>query len=261
MRIRILLLLLLSFINVCFANIPKPWQMGFQEPVTDVMDDIVWFHRLSMYILSGIVFFVIFLITYVCLRFNAKSNPVPAKFKDNLTLEIIWTIIPVIILIILAIPSFKILYHAEHIPKCDFTVKVVGRQWYWSYQYPDHGNFAFDSYIIPDNELKENQLRLLSVDNNIVIPVDTSVRILITSSDVIHSWTIPAFGRKIDAVPGKVNETWIKVKKTGIYYGQCSELCGVNHAFMPIAVEVVTKEEFVEWIKKSQTRFSFNYQQ
>ena len=243
--------------GLCLAAEPKPWQINFQQPATSVMEDIVFLHHLVMYILLGVVFLVFITLFYICIRFKSSSNPIPMKFKDNLALEIGWTILPVIILITIAIPSFKILYRTEHIPASDMTVKVIGRQWYWTYQYPEHGEISFDSNLIPDDQLRKDQKRLLDVDNEAVIPVDTTVKFLVTSSDVIHSFTVPAFGRKIDAVPGRVNETWVNVKKTGTYYGQCSELCGVGHGFMPIKIKVVSKEEFIKWVEKAKLDFAY----
>jgi cytochrome c oxidase subunit 2 len=203
-----------------------------------------------MIICTSIVVLVIGLLSYVCLRFNARANPVPAKFSHNVLIEIIWTVIPVIILIVIAIPSFRTLNYAEKVPAADLTIKVVGYQWYWHYAYPDNGGFEFDSNMIADKDLLPGQKRLLEVDNRILIPEGKIVRFVITAADVIHSFAVPAFGVKTDAIPGKINETWVKVDKQGVYYGQCSELCGVNHGFMPIAVQVVSSEEFEAWVAK-----------
>jgi cytochrome c oxidase subunit 2 len=233
-----------------FASEPLPWQYNFQPPATPVMEEIETLHEFLMFAMSGVVAVVLGLLAYVCIRFNAKANPTPATFTHNVAIEIIWTLIPVIILVILAIPSFRTLYFAEKIPTADLTIKVVGNQWYWSYTYPDHGNFGFDSYMIPDNKIQPGQRRLLEVDNRILIPAGKTVRFLITASDVLHSFAVPAFGIKTDAVPGRINETWVKVDKPGVYYGQCSELCGVNHGFMPIAVEVVPEADFEAWVEK-----------
>lgn len=243
------LILVLLIPVFAFAGAPEPWQMGFQKAATPVMEDIENLHNFLMAILTGIVVIVFALLSYVCLRFNSKVNPVPSKFSHNVLIEIIWTVIPAIILVVIAIPSFRNLYISEKIPKADLTVKVVGYQWYWHYQYPDNGGFEFDSYMIEDNDLKQGQRRLLEVDNRVIIPAGKVVRFMITAADVIHSFAVPAFGVKKDAIPGKVNETWVKVDKPGVYYGQCSELCGVKHGFMPIAVEVVPAEEFEAWVK------------
>jgi len=237
------------------ASEPQAWQMTFQPPATPVMENIEWLHNFLMMIMFGVVAFVTFLLTYVCIRFNAKANPVPNKFTHNVLVEVLWTFIPIILLVVIAIPSFKILNYAEETPKSDLTIKVVGYQWYWHYAYPDYGNFEFDSYMIPTKDLKPGQRRLLEVDNRVVIPAGKVVRFLTTGADVIHSFAVPSFGIKVDAVPGRTNETWVQVEKPGVYYGQCSELCGVNHGFMPIAIEVVTPEEFEIWVEGAKKKF------
>ena len=239
-----------------FAAFPTPWQMTFQEAVTPVMERIIELHNNIMIVLSLVVLVVLSLLIYVCVKFNRKANPVPAKFSHNVTIEVIWTAIPVLIVAMIAIPTFKALRYAETTPKSELTIKVVGYQWYWNYSYPEYDDISFDSYIIPDEDIKPGQHRLLEVDNRIVIPENTVVKFLVTAGDVIHSFAVPAFGIKTDAVPGRTNETWIKVTKPGVYYGQCSELCGVNHGFMPIAVEVVSKERFQEWIAGAKMRFA-----
>lgn len=246
----IMIALAAFFFESALADQPVAWQMGLQSPSSPIMKELYSFHNFLLWITGGIVAFVVFLVFYVCLRFNRRVNPVPAKFTDNLTIEVVWTVIPIIILIIIAIPSFRILKLAEETPKADLTIKVVGAQWYWTYSYPDNGNIEFDSYMIEEKDLKPGQLRLLEVDNRIVVPQNTVIRFLITGADVIHSFAIPSLGIKTDAVPGRVNETWTKIEKPGVYYGQCSELCGVKHGFMPIALEVVTKEEFDNWVKQ-----------
>jgi cytochrome c oxidase subunit 2 len=256
MRKILFLLSMILFAQISSADFPRPWQMTFQTAVSPVMEKIVNLHNDLMYLMTAIVIFVVVLLGYVCVKFSAKRNPVPQTFSHNVKLEIIWTLIPVIILMIIAVPTFRTLYYVERVENAEMTVKVVGYQWYWHYQYPDHGNFEYDSYMINDKDLKEKQIRLLEVDNRVIIPVNTTVRFLVTAGDVIHSFAVPAFGIKTDAVPGRINETWVKVTKPGVYYGQCSELCGVNHAFMPIAVEVVSKEEFDEWIKVAQKKFN-----
>lgn len=258
---RIILLLILSVIfplSSAIADKPRDWQWNFQEPVTEVMSDIINLHNSIMIILTIIVIIVMGLLAYVWLKFNKKSNPVPAKFSHNLVAEITWTIIPVIILCVIAVPSFKLLKKVETIPPAELTVKVVGHQWYWSYYYPDYDSFGFDSYMIPDDQVSSKSLRLLEVDNRVVIPENTVVRFLVTAADVLHSFAIPSFGIKMDAVPGRVNETWAKVTKKGVYYGQCSELCGANHGFMPIAIEVVSKEDFDIWVQNSKQKFGAN---
>lgn len=255
---RKLVYLFFATMFLCSAK-PVPWQIYFQEPATDIMAEIIKLHDFIMLFMLGVMFVVSVLLTYVCIRFNKKSNPVPMKFSHNAAAEIVWTIIPVLILVVIAIPSFKLLRKEETEPKADMTIKVVGYQWYWHYEYPDHGNFEFDSYMIPDSEIKDGQERLLEVDNRIVIPRGKTVRFLITAGDVIHSFTIPSFGFKKDAIPGRINEVFAKVNKKGVYYGQCSELCGVDHGFMPIAVEVVSEDEFKEWIWQAKEKFAKAY--
>ncbi len=244
--------------NYAAADKPYPWQIDFQEAASPIMSELHNFHNFLLYITGGIVLFVMILLAYVVIRFNAKANPVPAKFTHNIWVEIVWTIIPTILLVIIAIPSFRILRIAEHTPKADMTIKVVGSQWFWTYSYPDHGNFEFDSYMVQDKDLQPGQLRLLEVDNKIVVPRGATIKFLITASDVIHSFAIPALGLKMDAVPGRTNETWTRVDKLGTYYGQCSELCGVNHGFMPIALQVVSPAEFEAWVEEAKTKFAKN---
>ena len=245
--------ILLSFSSN--ADQPRPWQMHFQEAATPLMAKIVKLYDFMMIIMSLVVFIVVGLLAYVSYKFYYKRHPVPLKFAHNAKIEVAWTIIPVIILMIVAIPSFKTLYYAERIHKAEMTVKIVGYQWYWHYIYSDHGGFEYDSNLLEEKKLKSTNLRLLEVDNRLVIPVGTTVKFLITGGDVIHSFAVPSFGIKTDAVPGRTNETWVKVKKPGVYYGQCSELCGVHHGFMPIAIEVVTKEQFAEWVKIAQEKY------
>lgn len=229
------------------AEHAHPWQMYYQEPVTPVMETLYDFHLMLLYIEGGIVFLVAALLIYVIFRYRASKSKTPSKVAHNTLLEIIWTTIPVLILVFIAFPSFRLLYMMDVTPKAELTIKAIGNQWYWTYEYPDQ-DIKFDSNIIPDHELKPGQLRLLEVDNRVIVPINTNVRLITTSSDVIHSWAVPAFGVKRDSVPGRLNETWFNVKKEGVYYGQCSELCGVKHGFMPIVVEAVPQEKFEEWI-------------
>ena len=245
-----ILLTILSILApaVAFANQPKDWQLGFQKAASESMRDIVKFHdNLLLPIIIAISVFVLFLMVYVCIRFRASRNPNPSRTTHNVVIEVLWTLIPCLILIVMAVPSFKILYKQDTIPKADVTVKAIGYQWYWGYEYPDE-NIIFDSYMIEDKDLKENQPRLLAVDNELVVPVNKVIKVLITANDVLHAWALPSFGVKRDAVPGRINETWFKAEKVGTYYGQCSELCGIKHAFMPIEVRVVTEEEYQEWL-------------
>ncbi|MDG1436834.1 MAG: cytochrome c oxidase subunit II [Rickettsiaceae bacterium] len=254
---RFFVILLMFFgATSAFADQPVPWQLDFQEAASPVMAEIHQFHNFLLILSAAIVLFVIFLIAYVLIRFNAKSNPIPSKFTHNTAIEVIWTVIPIIILVIIAIPSFRILKMAEHTPQADMTIKVVGSQWYWTYSYPDHENIEFDSYMIQTDDLKPGQLRLLEVDNRIVVPEGATIKFLITAADVIHSFAVPALGIKTDAVPGRTNEAWTRIDKKGVYYGQCSELCGVNHGFMPIAIEVVSKKDFETWLAGAKKKFA-----
>ena len=242
--------------TAAFANQPTDWQLGFQKAASESMRDIVSFHNnLLLPIIIAISVFVLFLMLYACVRFRASANPNPSKRTHNVTVEILWTLIPCLILIVMAVPSFKILYKQDTIPKADLTIKAVGYQWYWGYEYPDE-NIIFDSYMIEEKDLTADQPRLLSVDNEVVVPVNKVVKVLITANDVLHAWALPAFGVKRDAVPGRINETWFKAEKEGTYYGQCSELCGIKHAFMPITVKVVSEEDYQEWLSEARVKFA-----
>ena len=238
------------------AAVPQPWTFGFQEAVTPVMRDIQDLHHLLLIIITVITLFVLALLIYVIVRFNAKRNPTPSRTSHNTLIEVLWTVLPVLILVVIAVPSFKLLYFMDRTDKPEMTLKVTGHQWYWSYQYQDHGDFQFDSLMIPTDQLKPGQHRLLEVDNQVVVPVNTNIRLLVTSQDVLHAWAVPAFGVKMDTVPGRLNETWMRIERPGTYYGQCSELCGVNHGFMPIAVRAVSKEEFQVWVEEARKKFA-----
>jgi cytochrome c oxidase subunit II len=232
---------------------PAPWEMTLQESVTPVMDYITWFHNFLFVLITVITLFVLALLVIVVVKFNAKANPVPSKTTHNTLIEVAWTLIPVLILVGIAVPSFRLLFLQLDIPKADLTIKATGKQWYWSYSYPDHGKFEFDSLLAQDKKP-----RLLGVDNEMVVPVNKVVRIQTTGADVIHAFAVPAFGIKIDSVPGRLNETWFKATKTGMFYGQCSELCGKDHAFMPIAVRVVSDQEFAAWVETAKKKFATN---
>lgn len=262
MRILIKTIILLTcFISNVMANesLPKDWQLGFNEPATSLMADVISFHSyILLPIIIGISILVLFLLLYISFRFNSNRGHTPSMTTHNTLIEILWTVIPVILLIIIAIPSFRILYTSETIPESDLTIKAIGNQWYWSYEYPDHGDFSFDATMLQDHELSSPDLRLLETDTQIVVPVNKVVKLLITSNDVLHAWTIPAFAVKKDAVPGRLNETWFKAEKTGTFYGQCSELCGPKHAFMPINVKVVSQKEFELWIEFAQEEYAYN---
>ena len=235
---------------------PEPWQMGFQEAASPMMGRITSFFDLLLVIITLISVFVLVLLVYVMVRFSAKRHPVPSKTSHNTVLEVIWTVVPIMILVVIAIPSFRLLYFEKTVPEADMTIKAIGHQWYWSYEYPDHGDLAFDSVMLDEDELGPGQPRLLETDNRVVVPVDTTIRILITADDVLHSWAVPAFGVKMDAIPGRLNETWMRIEREGVYYGQCSELCGVLHGFMPITVHAVSREAFAEWVEKAKQVFA-----
>ena len=250
------LISLVIFFGHASANEPKDWQLGFQEAASNGMKDIVWFHDYMLLpITTAIMGFVLFLILYACVRFRASRNPVASTTSHNTLIEVLWTLVPCLILVVLAVPSFKLLYEQDTIPKADVTIKAVGYQWYWGYEYPDE-NIIFDSYLVDEKDLKENQPRLLTVDNEIYVPVNKVVKVMITANDVLHAWALPSFGVKRDAVPGRINETWFKAEKTGTYYGQCSELCGIKHAFMPITVNVVTEDEYNLWLEEAKQKFA-----
>lgn len=249
------MLLSLTLVDNVFASVPPDWHIGFQNPSTTLMEEIKDFYNLVIYMMYGVVAFVICLIGYISVRYEAKNNPIPSKFSENVMLEVFWTSVPIVILAIMAFPSFALLRKMNTVPDSDLTIKVVGYQWYWHYEYPDHDGFGFDSYIIRDKDLKAGQYRLLEVDNRVIVPVNKVVRFLITGGDVIHSFAIPSAGIKTDAVPGRVNETWAKFKETGVYYGQCSELCGADHGFMPIAIEVVSEDSFNKWVREAKVQF------
>ena len=240
---------------------PQDYQLGLQDAVTPVMERIHSFHSILLVIITVITLFVLVLMLWVMFRFSEKRNPNPSKTTHNVTLELAWTVIPVLILIGIAFPSFRLLYFADQVQSADITVKAIGRQWYWSYEYPDHGNFTFDSYIVADEDLEPGQPRLLTADNALVLPVDTNIRILVTASDVLHNFAMPQFGLKTDAVPGRINETWtyVPAEYAGrTFYGQCSELCGTGHAYMPIMVHMVSKAEFAAWTEKAREEYARN---
>ncbi len=239
--------------GAAFAELgqPAPWEYKLQESASPVMDNITSFHSFLSVLITVITLFVLVLLVTVVVKFNAKSNPVPSRTTHNTLIEVAWTLIPVLILVGIAVPSFRLLFQELDIPKADLTIKATGKQWYWSYAYPDNGKFEFDSLLAQDK-----QPRLLGVDNEMVVPVNKVVRIQTTGADVIHSFAIPAFGIKIDSIPGRLNETWFKATKLGMFYGQCSELCGKDHAFMPIAVRVVNDQEFAAWVESAKKKFA-----
>jgi cytochrome c oxidase subunit 2 len=235
---------------------PSPWQLGLQKSASPVMDNIIWFHDFLLYIITGITGFVLVLLIIVMVRFNVRANPTPSRTTHNTLIEIAWTLIPIMILMFIAVPSFKLLFYQLNVPAADLTVKATGKQWFWTYSYPDNGEFEFDSLMLKDGERKEDQPRLLAVDNDMVVPVNKTVRVITTGVDVIHSFAVPSFGIKIDAIPGRINETWFTAEREGVYYGQCSELCGKDHAFMPIAVRVVSEQAFSAWVEEAKKKYA-----
>ncbi|MFA7277194.1 MAG: cytochrome c oxidase subunit II [Pseudobdellovibrionaceae bacterium] len=242
-------LFLISLSAFAVAGSPD-MSVGFQEAATPAMEHITQFHNMMLYIITAIVLFVTVLLVYVMVRFNAKANPEPSTTTHNVMLEVLWTVVPVVILIVIAVPSFKLLFFEARQPESEMHVKVTGYQWYWGYEYPDNGGVSVTANILKDEEIdvSKGQKRLLSTDNAMIIPVDTNITFDITASDVIHSFAVPAFGIKVDAVPGRLNSTWARVTKPGVYYGQCSELCGKGHGFMPIEIHAVSKDEFNQWV-------------
>jgi cytochrome c oxidase subunit 2 len=233
------------------AEQPQPWQMNLPEPVTPVMESIVNFHSFLLWLIAAISLFVLVLLVYALVRFSARANPLPSRTTHNSLIEIAWTVVPIIILIAIAIPSFRLLYLQRDYPKADFTIKATGSQWFWSYEYPDHGGIAFDSLVKPEADLEPGEPRLLAVDAPVVVPVNATVSLIVTGNDVIHGWTVQAFGEKIDAIPGRLNQAWFKPEVEGVFYGNCVELCGKDHSNMPIEVRVVSQTEFDEWVKTS----------
>jgi cytochrome c oxidase subunit 2 len=234
------------------------WQLSFQNPATDLMGSVVGLHNIILIVMTLVTLFVLFLLFYVSFRFSAKRNPIPSTTTHNTVVEVLWTAIPIVILVVLAIPSFKLLYQQEKSENYDMTVKVIGHQWYWEYEYPDHGDFYFESYMVQEQDLEEGDLRLLTVDNPLVIPANKNIQILITAGDVLHSWAVPSMGLKTDAVPGRLNETWVNVKEPGIYRGQCSEICGSGHGFMPVVVKVLPEREFMAWANEAKNNYAIN---
>lgn len=243
--------------TTAMADRPREWQLGMQESVTPTHDRLDDLHNLLLVIITLITLFVLALLVYVCLRFRASRNPVPSKTSHHTWLEVAWTALPVVILVVIAIPSFQLLYFADRAVEPDMTVKVQAHQWYWSYEYPDQ-EIAFDSNLIPESELKTGQLRLLDVDNRLVVPVGKKVQVLVTTSDVMHSFFLPSFGVQIYGTPGRINETWFQVEKAGVYYGQCNQICGLNHAYMPIVVEAMEPARYDAWLAEAKTKFAMN---
>jgi cytochrome c oxidase subunit 2 len=235
-----------------YGDIAEPWQILFQDSGTKIMEGMVNLHNWILFYLIIISIFVSWFLIVTINEFNSHKNPISyRKLKDGTLIEVIWTITPALILITIALPSFKLLYLMDEILDPTITIKAIGRQWYWEYEYSDYisPELSFESYMIPTDNLEEGQLRLLEVDNRLVLPSDTSIRVIVTAADVLHSWAVPSLGVKMDCVPGRLNQTSIYVKRNGVYYGQCSELCGVQHGFMPIVIEVVNINDYINWLK------------
>ena len=247
------------FSGPAFAAEPKPWQLNLPAPVTPVAEMAYDFHTFLLVVITVITIFVLAVLLYACYRFRESANPTPSKTTHNSLLEVLWTGIPVLILVVIVFPSMQLLYASDKAEDAEMTLKIIGNQWYWSYEYPDHGNFTFDAYLVARTEEEEKEtgaLRLMETDNVVVLPVDTKIRLLMTATDVLHNWSVSDFGVRMDTVPGRLNETWMMATKEGRYYGFCSELCGIDHAFMPITVDIVSKERFAEWVKEAQEKFA-----
>lgn len=254
----LLTLLVVMQTSAVMAQQPVDWGLGLQPSASPSHERITDFHNMMLWIIGVVVLVVLALLVYVSIRYSKQMNPKPSKVSHHVLLEVIWTVIPVVILIVIAVPSFKLLYYTDRTAEPEMTLKVTGYQWYWGYEYPDHGGISFDSYMIKDEDIdpSKGEVRLLSTDTKVVLPIDTNIQILITAADVIHSFAMPALGLKTDAIPGRLNETWVNIQKPGVYYGQCSELCGKDHAYMPIEIHAVTKEEFESWVEKAKEEYS-----
>ena len=260
---------LIGFVTVCavllalagtgYAGLgqPSPWQLGAQLPASPVMEDIVWFHDFLLWLIAAIALFVLILLVYVCVKFNAGANPIPSRTTHNTLVEVLWTVVPVVILVAIAVPSFRLLFFQLEPPPADLIIKATGKQWFWTYTYPDQ-KIEFDSLMVQEKDLKQGQPRLLAVDNEVVVPVNKVVYVQTTASDVIHAFAVPSFGVMIDAVPGRLNQTWFKATREGIYYGQCRELCGKDHAFMPIQVRVASEADYNAWLTQAKQKFAID---
>uniref|UniRef100_A0A4D6BLK4 Cytochrome c oxidase subunit 2 n=1 Tax=Balbiania investiens TaxID=111861 RepID=A0A4D6BLK4_9FLOR len=254
-NISVIYLTLFTCLNLSFANCdaPENWQMGFQDPATPIMEGVINLHHDLMFFIVLVSIFVTWMLVRTLWYFEQTQNIIPSTLTHGTFIEIIWTVTPAFILLIIAIPSFSLLYAMDEIISPAITIKILGHQWYWSYEYSDYINdkddiVTFDSYMVPEEDLETGQLRLLEVDNRVVVPIKTHVRVIVSAADVLHSWAVPSLGIKCDAIPGRLNQTSIFIKREGLYYGQCSEICGINHGFMPIVVEAVSLPNYVAWI-------------
>ena len=237
---------------------PSNWQLGLQEPATSVQAWVTTFHDFLLFLITLVTLFVLALLVWVMWRYNARNNLTPSKTSHNTLVEVAWTVVPVLILFAIAIPSFRLLFYQTVLPNPEITVKATGKQWFWTYAYPDSGKLEYDSLPVDDASLKPGQPRMLATDNPLVVPVNKVVRVQVLGGDVIHAFGVPSFGVKIDAIPGRLNETWFKAEREGTYYGQCYELCGRNHAFMPIEVRVLSEQAFATWLEEAKKKFSGN---
>jgi cytochrome c oxidase subunit II len=249
-------LALMLLAGAASADQPQPWQFGMQAPATPITERIHAFHNELLVLICLIAGFVFVLLLYVMVRFNARRHPVPTRTSHNTLIEVLWTVIPVLVLVTIAIPSFKLMYYMDRVPDSKMTIKVTGHQWYWEYTYPDFANLDFNSNLIADKDLKPGDKRLLEVDNPLVIPAGMNIRVQVAGVDVIHSWFVPSFGFQEYAVVGRLNEAWVHVNNPGTYYGECNQICGVNHAFMPIKVVVMTQDDFNKWLADAKTKFA-----
>ena len=251
-------ILFILFLNIAHASEPKPWQMDLQEPAGIIATKATDLHNFLLVVITLISIFVLGLLVYVCIKFREKPNVKPSKTSHHTLIEIIWTVVPVLILVVIAVPSFKLLYLTEADKPVDMVVKVSGAQWYWNYEYPDE-EVVFDSYIIAEEDLKDNQKRMLDVDNPLVVPEGTRIKFLVTGNDVMHSFFVPSLALQVYSIAGRVNEIWTEIpmgKKK--YYGQCNQICGVNHAYMPIVIQALPKNEYKEWLKEAKVKFAKN---
>ena len=263
MKIKNLKFLVIGFLSgiifpagSALSNEPLPWQMGLQPAAGSISVMATDLHNLLLVVITAISLFVLFLMIYVCVRFRADRNPNPSKRTHNSILEVMWTVIPVLILVVIAVPSFRLLYYLDKQIEPDMTIKVTGIQWYWNYEYPDQ-NVAFDSYMISEEDLKPGQKRLLDVDNPLVLPEGSKVKVLIAGNDVMHSFFVPSLAVQEYSVPGRLNEVWMDIPKgEKTYYGQCNQICGINHAYMPVVVKVLTKENYTNWLKNAKIEFA-----
>ncbi len=242
--------------GAAFAQSPRNWQLSFQAPHSPVQQSIEGLHSLVVWLMALVTVFVAALLAYVMWRFNAKKNPVASRVSHHTALEVAWTLLPVLILVVIAIPSFRLVYFEDRTAAADLTIKVTGHQWYWEFSYPDQGGIDFSSYVIPEDQLKPGQLRNLEVDNRLVVPAGKNIRILTTSGDVIHSFFIPSLGVLRYAIPGRTIETWVKVDQPGVYYGECNQICGTNHSLMPISVQALSDTDFQAWVEQAKQKFA-----